>query len=111
MLIGDGQNGKDTLREAVTRLHGTSCSATISISDWQQYEAGSGRGRFSIAPLDRARLSIASENSGAFKIDNLQWLKAAITGDPIPVERKGVQGNDISPPRRIPLLPQFATTA
>ena len=97
MLIGDGQNGKDTLREAVTRLHGTSCSATISISDWQQYEAGSGRGRFSIAPLDRARLSIASENSGAFKIDNLQWLKAAITGDPIPVERKGVQGNDITP--------------
>lgn len=97
MLIGDGQNGKDTLREAISSLHGSSCTATISISDWQQYESGSGRGRFSVAPLDRARLSIASENSGAFKIDNLQWLKAAITGDPIPVERKGIQGTDITP--------------
>jgi len=97
LLIGDGQNGKDTLREAITRLHGPSCSATVSISDWQQYEAGSGRGRFSIAPLDRARLSIASENSGAFKIDNLQSLKIAITGDPITVERKGIQSNEITP--------------
>ena len=97
MAIGEGQNGKDTLREAVTRIHGLSSIAGIGIGDWQQYEAGSGRGRFSIAPLDRARFSIASENSGAFKIDNLQYLKAAITGDPIHVEHKGIGGQMISP--------------
>jgi putative DNA primase/helicase len=97
MAIGEGQNGKDTLREALSRIQGRSSIATIGISDWQQYEAGSGRGRFSIAALDRARFSIASENSGAFKIDNLQWLKAAITGDPIPVERKKIQGVEINP--------------
>lgn len=97
LLIGQGENGKDTLREAVSRIHGRSSVATLGISDWQQYEAGSGRGRFSIAPLDRARLSIASENSGAFKLDNLETLKAAITGDPVYVERKGVGGNTITP--------------
>lgn len=97
MAIGQGQNGKDTLREAISRIHGRSSIATIGISDWQQYESGSGRGRFSIAPLDRARLSIASENSGAFKLDNLETLKAAITGDPVYVERKGIGGNSIDP--------------
>lgn len=97
MAIGQGQNGKDTLREAISRIHGRSSIATIGINDWQQYESGSGRGRFSIAPLDRARLSIASENSGAFKLDNLETLKAAITGDPVYVERKGVGGNSIDP--------------
>jgi putative DNA primase/helicase len=97
MAIGEGENGKDTLRTAITRIHGRTSVATIGISDWQQYEAGSGRGRFSIAQLDRARLSIASENSGAFKIDNLQNLKAAITGDPIFVENKGLCGNNITP--------------
>lgn len=97
MAIGSGQNGKDTLREAITRIHGRSSVAGIGISDWQQYEAGSGRGRFSIAALDRARLSIASENSGAFKLDNLESLKAAITGDPIYVEQKRLGGELITP--------------
>jgi len=97
MLIGQGQNGKDTLREAVTMLHGHSSVACIGISDWQQYEAGQGRGRFTVEQLDRARLSIASENSGAFKIDNLESLKAAITGEPLYVERKGQDGKLINP--------------
>lgn len=97
MAIGQGENGKDTLRQAISLIHGKSSITSIGINDWQQYEAGSGRGRFSIAGLDRARFSIASENSGAFKVDNLQTLKAAITGDPIYVERKGVNGADVIP--------------
>ena len=97
LAIGQGENGKDTLREIISKIHGRSSIATIGINDWQQYESGSGRGRFSIAPLDRARLSIASENSGAFKLDNLETLKAAITGDPVYVEHKGIGGNSIDP--------------
>ena len=97
MAIGEGQNGKDTLREAIARIHGLNSIAGIAINDWQQYESGSGRGRFSPALLDRARFSIASENSGAFKIDNLQSLKAAITGDPLYVEHKGIGGRMITP--------------
>ena len=97
MAIGQGQNGKDTLREALSRIHGRSSIATIGINDWQQYESGSGRGRFSISALDRARLSIASENSCAFKLDNLESLKAAITGDPVYIEHKGLGGHSIDP--------------
>ena len=97
MLIGSGANGKDSIREALAQLHGKQSVATLSIKDWQGYEAGSGRGRFSVMQLDRARLSIASENSGAFKIDNLESLKAAITGEPMYVEGKGLQGNQITP--------------
>ncbi|WP_115120524.1 DUF5906 domain-containing protein [Synechococcus sp. UW105] len=97
MLIGTGKNGKDTIREALGRLHGSSSVAILSIKDWQGYESGSGRGRFSVSQLDRARLSIGSENSGAFKIDNLESLKAAITGEPMYVEDKGIKGNWITP--------------
>ena len=97
MLIGSGQNGKDTIREALGQLHGQNSVSILSIKDWQGYESGSGRGRFSVMQLDRARLSIASENSGAFKIDNLESLKAAITGEPMYVEGKGLQGNWITP--------------
>ena len=97
MLIGTGQNGKDTIREALGQLHGKDSVAIVSIKDWQGYESGSGRGRFSVSQLDRARLSIASENSGAFKLDNLESLKAAITGDPLYVEDKGIKGSQIIP--------------
>ena len=97
MLIGSGANGKDTIREALGQLHGQNSISILSIKDWQGYESGSGRGRFSVMQLDRARLSIASENSGAFKVDNLESLKAAITGEPMYIEGKGIQGNWISP--------------
>jgi len=97
LLIGDGENGKDTLRQVITWIHGTSSVALISIRDWQQYERGDGRGRFSVGQLGTARLSIGSENSGAFKLDNLESLKAAITGEPIFVEGKGTGGSHITP--------------
>lgn len=97
LLIGTGQNGKDTLGDCIARLHGRSSVATNSIKDWQQYESGSGRGRFSIAQLASARISLCSENSGAFKLDNLESLKAAITGDRLYVEQKGQGGFNIHP--------------
>ena len=97
LLIGDGENGKDTLRQVITWIHGTSSVALIPIRDWQQYERGEGRGRFSISQLITARLSIGSENSGGFKLDNLEALKAAITGEPIFIEGKGTGGSHIIP--------------
>lgn len=97
LMIGSGENGKDTLGDALTALHGRSSTATISIKDWKAYEEGQGRGRFVVSQLDRARLSICSENSGAFKLDNLESLKAAITGDRLYSEAKHRQGHNISP--------------
>lgn len=97
LMIGEGKNGKDTLREALTAIHGKSSVASMSVQDWQSHQAGSGVGRFKATQLEFAKLSIASENSGAFKIDNLETLKAAVSGDPIYVERKGIDGKDIVP--------------
>lgn len=97
LMIGEGKNGKDTLREALTAIHGKSSVASMTVQDWQSHQAGSGVGRFKATQLEFAKLSIASENSGAFKIDNLETLKAAVSGDPIYVERKGIDGKDIVP--------------
>lgn len=97
LFIGTGQNGKDTLGDCIARLHGRSSVATNSIKDWQQYESGSGRGRFSIAQLASARISLCSENSGAFKLDNLESLKIAITGDRLYIEQKNKGGFNIHP--------------
>ena len=62
LMIGQGENGKDTLRELVEKIFGKSAIAGISLRDWQQFDAGEGRGRFAVQQLSGARLSIASEN-------------------------------------------------
>ena len=88
LMIGQGENGKDTLRELVEKIFGQSAIAGISLRDWQQFDAGEGRGRFAVQQLSGARLSIASENKATLKLDTLEELKKAITGDPITIERK-----------------------
>jgi putative DNA primase/helicase len=83
---GDGNNGKDSLREAVQLLYGFGViSATVS--DFQSYDQGR---KFTLAKLEGARISWSSENSSVNQLDNLQSLKAAITGEPLDLERKGV---------------------
>lgn len=83
---GDGNNGKDSLREAVQLLYGVGViSATVS--DFQSYDQGR---KFTLAKLEGARISWSSENSSVSQLDNLQSLKAAITGDSLDLERKGV---------------------
>lgn len=97
LLIGTGQNGKDTLRTLIERIFGAAAIARISLKDWQQFDAGEGRGRFSVHSIQGARLSIASENKETLKLDGLQELKKAITGDPVKVERKGQDPVDVNP--------------
>lgn len=57
---GDGNNGKDSLREAVQLLYGVGVVST-TISDFHQYDH-SGR-KFTLAKLEHARVSWSSENS------------------------------------------------
>lgn len=97
MLIGNGANGKDTIGDVIRQLHGRSSLAQISVKDWQSYEGGQGRGRFSVQQLAKARISIASENDSGFKIDKLESLKQAISGEEMYVEEKGIGGNTITP--------------
>lgn len=81
---GEANNGKDSLREAVQTLYGVgvvNCTVSDCFSDDQ------GR-KFTLAKLENARISWSSENSSFSQLDNLQSLKAAITGDLIDLERK-----------------------
>jgi putative DNA primase/helicase len=88
---GHGNNGKDTLREAVRMLFGhTLTNATVS--DFAGYDGGR---KFSLAKLEGASINWSSENSSFNNLDQLQSLKAAITGEPLDIERKGVDEHEV----------------
>lgn len=81
---GDGNNGKDSLREAVALLYGVGVVNT-TMNDFAAYDQGR---KFPLAKLEQARVSWSSENSSFSQLDNLQSLKQAITGEPLDFELK-----------------------
>lgn len=83
---GDGNNGKDTLREAVRLLFGKVGLTGCTLSDFSQYDQGR---KFPLAKLGRAKVNWASENSSFMSLDSLQSLKASITGESLSIEGKG----------------------
>jgi phage/plasmid-associated DNA primase len=88
---GHGNNGKDTLREATRMLFGyTLTNATVS--DFAGYDNGR---KFSLAKLEGASINWSSENSTFKNLDELQSLKVAITGEPLDIERKGVDEHEV----------------
>jgi putative DNA primase/helicase len=90
---GDGNNGKDALREAVRMLFGSSMSYA-SVSDFAAYDRGR---KFGLAKLAGAKINWSSENSNFDSLDGLQSLKAAITGDPLNLEYKGMNEQTMMP--------------
>lgn len=86
LLQGTGSNGKDTLREVTAELYGRTGMASTSFADWMQYDSGR---KFPIAKLEGARISWSPENYSSTKLDQLQALKQAITGDTLSFEGKG----------------------
>ncbi len=88
---GHGNNGKDTLREAIRMLFGhTLTNATVS--DFAGYDGGR---KFSLAKLEGASINWSSENSSFNNLDRLQSLKAAITGESLDIERKGIDEHEV----------------
>lgn len=88
---GHGNNGKDTLREATRMLFGyTLTNATVS--DFAGYDNGR---KFSLAKLEGASINWSSENSSFNNLDELQSLKVAITGEPLDIERKGIDEHEV----------------
>ena len=85
LLKGDGNNGKDTLREAVSLLYGKQGITGCSMSDFKQYDEGR---KFPLSKLEFSRINWASENSKFALLDQLQSLKIAITGDDLDFEPK-----------------------
>lgn len=91
---GDGNNGKDSLREAVQLLYGVGVVST-TISDFHQYDH-SGR-KFTLAKLEHARVSWSSENSSLSQLESLGSLRTAITGETLSLELKQVQEREMTP--------------
>jgi putative DNA primase/helicase len=81
---GEGNNGKDSLREAVQTLYGVGV-VDCPIEDFVTYQQGR---KFPLTKLGHARVSWASENSNIAQLDSIQPLKRAITGETLDFELK-----------------------
>jgi phage/plasmid-associated DNA primase len=94
LMIGGGSNGKDTIRTALRDTLGSRNFTSCTLADFRQYDQGR---KFPIAPLRGASINWSSENSQFVSIDNLQSLKAAISGEELSYELKGVQESQFIP--------------
>ncbi|MFM6252785.1 MAG: DUF5906 domain-containing protein, partial [Dolichospermum sp.] len=94
LLRGTGSNGKDALREAISTIFGKQGVTSATLNDFQQYDDGR---RFPLSSLIYSRINWASENTNSSKLDRIQSLKAAITGNPLVAEAKGKDGQEFTP--------------
>jgi phage/plasmid-associated DNA primase len=93
LLQGDGNNGKDTLREAVSEIFAQGLTG-CSLRDFVQYDEGR---KFPLAKLDGSRVNWASENHSNLSLDKLQSLKNVISGEPLSIEPKNQNEYTIKP--------------
>ncbi len=91
LLSGEGDNGKDMLREWIDNLFGQSM-ASVPLESFRTAD----KGGFTLAPLIGKQINWSSENKPIL-LDNCQTLKAAITGDKIQVNIKYCPIKEIAP--------------
>jgi putative DNA primase/helicase len=94
LLKGDGNNGKDTLREAVAALYGYQGTTGCTLSDFKAYDDGR---KFPLARLKNSRVNWATENANTAALDKIQSIKAFLTGDTLSCEGKGKDETDYNP--------------
>jgi phage/plasmid-associated DNA primase len=97
LLKGDGNNGKDALRECFTEIFGKQSVTTCGFSDFRDYDQGR---KFNIAKLAYSRVNWSPENTDALLLDKLDVVKRIVTGDTIDIEFKNQDS--------LPLDPNFA---
>lgn len=97
LLKGDGNNGKDALRECISEIFGKQSVTTCGFSDFRDYDQGR---KFNIAKLAYSRINWSPENTDALLLDKLDVIKRIVTGDTIDIEFKNQDS--------IPLDPNFA---
>ena len=83
-LLGEGSNGKDTLRECVSQIYGGIGITSVPL---QAFKTADKQQSFALYPLIHSRINWSSENEKV-SIDTCQSLKSLITGDPLTVEQK-----------------------
>lgn len=94
LLKGDGNNGKDTLREAVAAMYGYQGMTGCTLSDFKAYDDGR---KFPLSRLNTSRVNWATENANTAALDKLQSVKAFLTGDTLSTEGKGKDELDYTP--------------
>ncbi|MFM5983882.1 MAG: DUF5906 domain-containing protein, partial [Sphaerospermopsis kisseleviana] len=94
IFTGDGNNGKDSLRNALSLIFGRLGITGCSIDDFQAYDHGR---KFNLAALAGSRINWASENNLSINVDQIQCLKQLVTGDPLVSEEKFRQGTEFTP--------------
>jgi phage/plasmid-associated DNA primase len=92
ICIGEGSNGKDTLRSVVSLLLGNKGITGCSLNDFRLADSGRSfnLNRLAINP----RINWSSENK-ATEIDSIEPLKKAQTNDPLFIEGKGRDGFEV----------------
>jgi putative DNA primase/helicase len=79
LLLGQWNNGKDTLREVTAMMYGYLGMVGATLGDFKQYDQGR---KFPLSKLDGALINWPSENADSALLDRVQSAKIAITGDP-----------------------------
>ena len=83
LLLGNGSNGKDTVREWVSKFF----SEGFTHAGFKAFQQADQGRTFGIFALTKSRVNWSSENA-AIALDSCQSLKNASTGDPQDVEEK-----------------------
>ena len=93
-FIGDGSNGKDALKTAMTMIHGGKGLTSVPLTAFMQYDQGR---QFGLTPLAGSLLNWPSENSFNSTLDSLECIKSVVTGEPLQYEEKNKQGSEFTP--------------
>jgi len=94
LLKGDGNNGKDALRECFTEIFGKQSVTTCGFADFRDYDQGR---KFNIAKLAYSRVNWSPENTDALLLDKLDVVKRIVTGDTIDIEFKNQDSVALDP--------------
>ncbi|MBW4590099.1 bifunctional DNA primase/polymerase [Aetokthonos hydrillicola Thurmond2011] len=86
LLKGNGNNGKDALREVVRLMYGKQGVTSCDLMDFKAYDEGR---KFPLSRLQLSRVNWSSENSCYSSLDKLQSIKKFLTGEPLSCESKG----------------------
>lgn len=92
ILLGDGSNGKDTIRAWITGLFGPEAVTSVTLQSFKEKDSN----RFNLFPLVNSLINWPSENA-SISLDNCEKLKAAITGDSLSIEKKHKDSFDHNP--------------
>ena len=93
-FIGDGSNGKDALKTAMSMILGAKALTSVPLTAFIQYDQGR---QFGITGLAGSVLNWPSENGFPSNLDSLECIKSVVTGEPLQYEEKNKQGSEFTP--------------